>query len=180
MEQLVQLLSGTGEVVEGRICTMQLRHWKDFQSLWQDILILTEQPDAAWMWDYKLRQAEQEARYEAYALEVEAVAQGLIFLETQWHRSHLPQRYPLVYVEAIASAPWNRTTLEHPPYLKRVGRLLLLFARERSLALGYEGRVGLHSLPEAEGFYRHFQMPDHGPDPEKEDLVYFEYGVTQQ
>jgi hypothetical protein len=37
--------------------------------------------------------------------------------------------------------------IEQPPWLKRVGTLLLLFARQRSLELGYGGRVGLHSLP---------------------------------
>ena len=89
------------------------------------------------------------------------------------------RRYPLVYVEAVASAPWNRAALERPPFFKKVGRLLLLFARQRSLALGYGGRVGLHALLEAEGFYHRFQMPDYGPDPEKDDLVYFEYGTLQ-
>jgi hypothetical protein len=38
-------------------------------------------------------------------------------LETLWHRSWLPQRFPLVYVEYLASAPWNRRSLEDPPYL---------------------------------------------------------------
>lgn len=179
MQQPIQLLTGTDQVVEGLICTMQQRHWEHYESVWQGILRATNQPDAGWMWDYKLRQSQQEARYEAYALEVDSFTQGLLFLETQWHRSHLPQRYPLVYVEAVASAPWNRVALERPPYFKQVGRLLLLFARQRSLALGHGGRVGLHALPEAEGFYHRFQMPDYGPDPEKDDLVYFEYGTLQ-
>ncbi|MBE7383833.1 MAG: hypothetical protein F6J95_020760 [Leptolyngbya sp. SIO1E4] len=143
------------------------------------MLIELEQPDARWMWDYKLSQAQQESRYEAYALEIESFTHGLLFLETQWRRSHLPQRYPLVYVEALASAPWNRSVLEQPPFLKGVGRTLLLFARRRSVELGYGGRVGLHSLPEAEGFYRCLQVPDYGADPEKEGLVYFEYGAIQ-
>ena len=56
--------------------------------------------------------------------------------------------------------------------------MLLLWARERSQELGYQGRVGLHALPEAEGFYRRIGMPDYGSDPEKEGLVYFEYGAV--
>ncbi len=58
--------------------------------------------------------------------------------------------------------------------------MLLLFARQRSLELGYGGRLGLHALPESEAFYRLLQMPDYGADPEKEDLVYFEYSAIRQ
>ena len=98
-------------------------------------------------------------------------------METQWHRSHLPERWPLVYVEAIASAPWNRIEIERPPWLRGIGRRLLAFSRVRSAELGYGGRVGLHSLSGAEGFYQQLLMPDYGADPEKDGLVYFEYGV---
>ena len=139
----------------------------------------TEQPDGYWSWNYKLRQGNQDARYEAYAIEFEDLTQGLMFLETQWHRSQLPQRYPLVYIEALATAPWNRRQLADLPYLRGVGRTLLLFARQRSLELGYGGRVGLHALPDSEGFYRRNQMPEYDTDPDKEDLIYFEYGVLR-
>ena len=101
MEETITLLSGDGQPVEGRICAMQERHGRDFQTLWQTMLVATDQPDAAWMWDYKLRQSQREARYEAYALEADFLTQGLIFMETQWHRSHLPERFSLVYVGAM-------------------------------------------------------------------------------
>uniref|UniRef100_A0A8T6QJ72 GNAT family N-acetyltransferase n=1 Tax=Lyngbya confervoides BDU141951 TaxID=1574623 RepID=A0A8T6QJ72_9CYAN len=137
----------------------------------------TQQPDADWNWAYKLQLAVNDERYEVYGMELEALLQGVILLETQWHRSWLPQRFPLVYVEYLASAPWNRRLIEDPPYLVGVGRALLLFARQRSLELGYGGRVGLHSLPGAEAFYHRYQMPDYGPDPDKGGLVYFEYAA---
>ena len=82
-----------------------------------------------------------------------------------------------VYVEYLASAPWNRRLLEDPLYLVGVGRALLLLARQRSVELGYGGRVGLHALPGAEAFYRRYDMPDYGPDLDKDGLVYFEYGA---
>ena len=98
--------------------------------------------------------------------------------KTQWHRSlGYRKRFPLVYVEYLASAPWNRRLLEDPPYLIGVGRALVLFARQRSVELGYGGRVGLHALPGAEAFYRRYSMPDYGSDPDKEGLVYFEYAA---
>ncbi|MGI0488492.1 hypothetical protein ACN4EK_23875 [Pantanalinema rosaneae CENA516] len=180
MQRSIQLLSGTGDTVAGLLCSMSDRHLEDFETIWKGVLRATEQPDSYWSWDYKLRQGNQESRYEAYAIEVDSLTQGLMFLETQWHRSQLPQRYPLVYVEALAVAPWNRRRLEDPPYLRGVGRTLLLFARQRSLELGYGGRVGLHSLPKSEEFYRRNQMPEYDPDPDKEGLVYFEYGVLRR
>jgi hypothetical protein len=175
MHQTIQLLSGAREIISGLLCDMNESHLEDYENIWKGILLETEQPDRYWMWDYKLRQSSREKRFEAYAIEVDRLTQGLMFLETQWHRSHDSQHSSLVYIEAIAAAPWNRKGLEDPPYFRGVGKALLFFARQRSLALGYEGRVGLHSLPDAEGFYRQNQMPDYGADPEKEGLVYFEY-----
>lgn len=179
MQRFIQLLSGSGETVTGLLCEMKDRHLEDFETIWKGILIATDQPDRYWIWNYKLRQANQDARYEAYAIEVDSLTQGLIFLETQWHRSQMPQRYPLVYVEALATAPWNRRLLEDPPYLQGVGQTLLLFARQRSLELGYGGRVGLYALPGSEGFYRRNQMPEYDTDLDKEGLIYFEYGILR-
>ena len=180
MQKSTQLATGTGELIEASLCSMELSHLYDYQEVWQPMLIESEQPDKDWPWEYKLRQAQQETRLEAYALEVERFAHGLLYLETQWHRSGLPQRYPLVYVQALASAPWNRKAMEDPPYLRGVGTMLLLFARERSEQLGYQGRVALHALPEAAGFYERLGMPEYGPDPDQEGLIYFEYGAIQR
>jgi GNAT superfamily N-acetyltransferase len=179
MQKSIQLRSGTGSLVEGRLCTMTPRHLEDYYDIWAEMLEEAEQPDEGWPWDYKLRQAQQEERFEAYTIEVEEAVHGLLYIETQWHRSGLPQRYPLVYVQALAVAPWNRKELEDPPYLRGVGTMLLMFARERSQQLGYQGRVALHSLPEAEGFYHRVGMPSYGPDPDKEGLIYFEYGAVR-
>lgn len=159
---------------------MEQHHYDEVDTIWKPILAATEQPDAGWIWDYKLRQSQNNERYEAYVLTVDEFPQGLMFIETQWHRSHWPQRWPLIYVEAIATAPWNRTVIEQPPWLRRVGASLLLFARQRSIDLGYNGRVGLHSLQNSENFYRRQGMPEHGPDSEKDELVYFEYNAISQ
>lgn len=179
MQRPIQLLSGTGETVSGLLCNLNDRHIEDVEAVWKEILSATDQADRYWSWDYKLRQADQAARYEGYAIEVENLTQGLMWLETQRHRSQMPQRYPLVYIEALATAPWNRRWLDDPPYLQGVGRSLLLFARQRSLDLGYEGRVGLHALPGSEGFYRRNQMAEYGADLDKESLIYFEYSAIR-
>ena len=41
------------------------------------------------------------------------------------------------------------------------------------------GRIGLHSLPQAEKFYRRWGMVDLGPDKLYEDLHYFELTTAQ-
>jgi len=179
MQESIQLATGAGRIVKGQLCSMAARHLIDYQQLWQPMLIEAQQPDEGWPWEYKLRQAQQEERFEAYAIEVEGLTQGMLYIETQWHRSGLPQRYQLIYVQAIASAPWNRVEIEDPPYFAGVGRALLLFARKRSGQIGYQGRVGLHALPGSEGFYHRNAMPDYGADSEKEGLIYFEYGSMQ-
>lgn len=176
MRQLIQLVSGTGESISASLRSMNEKHLEDIQDYWQDILEATNQPDDGWAWEYKLRQSQQSERHEAYAIEEEGLTYGLIYIETQWRRSHLPHRNPLVYVETISVAPWNRKSIEDPPYLQGVGTALLFFARQRSSELGYGGRVGLHSIPGTEGFYRRAQMSEYGPDSEKEGLIYFECG----
>lgn len=180
MQEAVQLVTGAGRIVDGAIYLMDTQHLNDYFNFWQPMIQAANLTDQDWPWEYKLRQARSEERFEAYALEVEDLTQGLLFLETQWHRSGLPQRYPLVYVQALASAPWNQILIEDPPFFSGVGRALLLFARRRSEQLGYQGRIGLHALPGSEGFYRRADMADYGADADKEGLIYFEYGATKR
>lgn len=180
MKTPVQLIKGTGEIVLASICPMNEKHLEDIQNLWQGMLAEAEQVDDGWAWEYKLRQSQQSDRHEAYVVEEENLTHGLIYIETQWHRSQFPHRKPLVYIETINSAPWNRIEIEDPPYLKGVGKALLLFSRQRSLKIGFGGRVGLHALPGTERFYRRQQMPEYEPDAEKEGLIYFEYGTLRQ
>ena len=185
MQQRIQLATGNGEIVSGVICTMTQRHLLQIETLWENMLIEAEQADMDWNWDYKLRLATNNDRFEAYVIEQDDLVNGVVLIETQWHRSQvsygealsLDDRNPLVYVEYLASAPWNRRSLEDPPFFEGVGTALLSFARQRSVELGYGGRVGLHSLPNSEAFYHRCNMPNYGPDPDKDELVYFEYGT---
>jgi hypothetical protein len=66
-----------------------------------------------------------------------------------------------------------------------VGRQMMQFAQQRSLDLGYRGRVGLLSLPDAVGFYERVGMTRLELDPEdivdaEENLPYFEYRALRQ
>lgn len=176
MSEIVQLRQGNGELVTAVICPMAQRHLNDFNSLWQGMLVGLDTDDAFWDWARKKRLTLSDDRYEAYALESERLTHGLLWLETQWHRSQWSVGQPLVYVEAVASAPWNRRLLDPEPWLRGVGTKLLAFARRRSLELGYGGRLGLHALPGSESFYESRHLLNLGYDPNRE-LFYFEYGV---
>lgn len=82
---------------------------------------------------------------------------------------------PLVYVDFLATAPWNRSTIQQPERFRRLGTMLLGSAVEISKMHGYGGRCGLHSLPSAEGFYRRAGMHDLGVDAAYYNLNYFEF-----
>ena len=63
---------------------------------------------------------------------------------------------------------------------KRARTVLITEAVRLSLEMGLGGRVGLHSLPQAEGFYTHrCRMTRVGTDPHYYDLTYFEYTGQQ-
>ena len=180
MNRLIPLHKPPGETVNATVCSLTQVHVEQVNTFWRAILRAAQQPDISWDWAYKLRLAVSDDRYEAYAIELDELVQGVILLETQWHRSWLPEQSPLIYIEYLASAPWNRRTVEDPPYLVGVGRALLLIARQRSTELAYGGRVGLHALPTTETFYQRNNMADYGPDPDKNGLVYFEYAALQR
>lgn len=57
--------------------------------------------------------------------------------------------------------------------------MLLTAAIALSYEEGFKGRIGLHSLPQADAFYRRIGMTDLGPDPACQNLRYFEMTVEQ-
>lgn len=179
MNRSITLYKPPNETAVATVCSLTQIHVEQIDTLWRAVFREVQQPDVSWDWAYKLRLALSDRRYEAYAIELDELVQGVTLLETHWHRAGDPERSPLVYIEYLASAPWNRRLVEDPPYLVGVGRALLLLARQRSVELGYGGRVGLHSLPGSEAFYHRNNMPDYGPDPDKDGLVYFEYAALR-
>lgn len=116
---------------------------------------------------------------ELYAIECDRLTQGLIMLDILKKRCQIQSqlRRRLVYVSALATAPWNRPAISDPPIYRGVGGNFINFAIARSTELSYHGRIGLHALDDALGFYRklRIRLLDCGPDPEEPDnLVYFE------
>jgi hypothetical protein len=82
---------------------------------------------------------------------------------------------PLVYVDYLETAPWNRPSPFPGPMVAGVGSVLIAAAINRSIDEEFEGRIGLHSLPQSEEFYRDkCGMTDLGPDDSYQRLRYFE------
>jgi hypothetical protein len=86
----------------------------------------------------------------------------------------------VIYVDYVESAPWNLKRFVPIPRFLGIGTALLADAVRLSFETGLEGRVGLHSLPQAESFYRErCRMQEVGPDPAYYDLTYFEFTGQQ-
>jgi hypothetical protein len=116
-------------------------------------------------------------------IECDGKWQGLLLGECTRHRSRIssPPK-ELVYVDFVESAPWNwkLEPVGQEPLYRGVGPQLLEMATRWSAQLGFKGRLGLHALPQAEGFYRdRCQMTELGPDATYQNLCYFEMAETQ-
>lgn len=130
-----------------------------------------------WEWSRKVRFYQNRSGYEFIGLGYDGKIQGILLLDyTRQARLSNPTGLPLVYIDYLATAPWNLRELGNQPEFKGVGRVLFDLAREESAMRGLGGRIGLHSLPQALGFYHHLNMVDLGPDNQYHGLHYFEIG----
>ena len=136
-----------------------------------------------WRWERKWRAATGASRF--FGIEHGGEMQGLMAVRLD-KQCRLPEQtgLPLVYVDYLAAAPWNDAVLlariGEFPRLSRVGSALLGSASRLSRANGWEGRIGLHGLPQAARFYRErCGMTDLGADADYEGLPYFEMTAAQ-
>jgi len=139
--------------------------------------------DEHWDWIGKTSQRSGHLGYESFAVECAGVTQGLMFVKTTaFARLESQKGLDLVYVDLLATAPWNRHGFTATPTYKGVGRVLLVTAVSYSAELGFRGRLGLHSLPQSESWYRtQCGMTDLGVDPAVPPgvLHYFEMTEVQ-
>jgi GNAT superfamily N-acetyltransferase len=100
--------------------------------------------------------------------------QGLMVVDVGGLRHSVEDGLPQLYVEYLAVAPQNRRTLRVPRVLDGCGSVLLRAAVDESHRLGWSGRVALHALPGAVGFYLARGFRDLGPDPHAQGYRYLE------
>ena len=136
--------------------------------------------DSHWDWIEKAKKATQSLASETFAIECNGSTQGLMLVDTtKFARLEDQRGKEIVYVELVATAPWNRPQLVPEPQYKGVGRVLIGTAISLSVDLEFKGRVGLHSLPQSETWYRmNSRFADLGFDETKE-MRYFEMTEAQ-
>ncbi|EIU7205279.1 hypothetical protein [Pseudomonas aeruginosa] len=135
-----------------------------------------------WLWDEKARATKGLLAYPSFAVVSEGGTQGLMITELLGS-CRCPTQFgkPLVYVHFIEVAPWNQVGLMvGAPRLSGVGSVLLSTAIQLSRYEGFEGRIGLHSLPQSNSWYGNkCGMIDFGPDVSKQGMHYFEMTPEQ-
>ena len=136
-----------------------------------------------WNWRHKSQAFTPFISKSGYSVMCDNSTQGMMFVDLAQHRCKIKEQAGkhLVYVDFVETAPWNREDFLLTPKYHGVGSLLIRAAIERSRAEEFGGRIGLHSLPESEDWYRRkCGMSDLGTDAtNKEYLRYFEMTVEQ-
>ena len=133
--------------------------------------------DLHWDWSKKADATRPMLAFKRLALTCEGRLQGLMLANLVIATAHLAEQQgkPLVYVDFISTAPWNRPDFCDKPRFTGVGSILIRAAVELSQSEGFRGRIGLHSLPQAEGFYQTAcGMTSLGADVTYQNLTYFE------
>jgi len=137
--------------------------------------------DSHWDWKKKLAEVGHLLSYQSFALVCKDDLQGLMIINNV-KSAKIQEQFgkPIVYVEFVTTAPWNRVEINKPVKYRGVGRIFMLAAIESSRELGYGGRVGLHSLPQAERFYENkCGFKRLGPESTHQNLCYFEMTSSQ-
>jgi hypothetical protein len=184
----------TGLFVEAELYSgLDDKNLTDFESQWLPLLAkklqhstpqelaAAQAQDARWNWRKKELAWGQALSYQAFAVEADTVTQGLMYVsKLRYSRLAGQLGAPVIYVEAIATAPWNRPGFSLQPKYKGVGQVLMQAAISLSIDEEFKARVALHALPQSETWYRTtLSMTDLGPDPDDHNMRYFELTTEQ-
>ena len=147
----------------------RLRHTGVEDSQWPE--------SSHWDWRTKVEAIRGMLASSSFSIVCNGLTQGMMIVDTVSKRSRIDNQrnQHLVYVEYVENAPWNRGELFDQPRYRGVGSILIRAAISLSKELEFHGRIGLHSLPQANEFYANScGMSNLGADPDYEGLCYFE------
>ena len=159
------------------------REWANERSLVLQELLKCGVQRSEWPqslhWDWGRKASElQLLEATGFGIVCQGKWQGVMLTKTASHCALLKEEKgkPLVYIDYLEVAPWNWRIpeLNREGTFRGIGTVLLWKAIKQSEEEEFHGRIGLHALPQAEGFYERIGMVRLGPDPEKQDLSYFE------
>lgn len=135
-----------------------------------------------WDWRATAESIQNRLDGQCFSIVCDGMTQAMM-ITTLTHRAKLEgQRNDhLVYVEFVEAAPWNRQQIvSRSPRYSGCGSILVGAAIEYSKLEGFKGRIGLHSLPQANNFYANkIGMSDLGQDADCKSLRYFEMSPEQ-
>lgn len=127
-----------------------------------------------WDWQRKSKKLSLLA-YRCMGIEIASEFQGLMLLKVAGVFSRLDFGKPIIYIDYLEVAPWNLKQFTETPRYGAVGTRLIEAAIRLSQDEEMKGRVGLHSLPQAEDFYRNrCLMTPIERDPDAGGLMYYE------
>lgn len=130
-----------------------------------------------WNWRKKADALQGILAHPGFSIVCGGVTQGMMIVDTTTKRCRIDSQKGknLVYVEFVENAPWNRSELFNPPRYRGIGSILIRAAIALSQEEEFRGRIGLHSLPQANSFYANTcGMTDLGADHQYDGLRYFE------
>ena len=98
--------------------------------------------------------------YRIMVIEAEDLIQGYSVVKVLSHTGI--DGIPCSYLAFIAVSPWNRALVGPRRRIKGIGRVLVSYSLITGLRYNDNLSIELHSLPGAEGFYRHLGMKETG------------------
>lgn len=166
--------------------SIQQRHLTDVEEIWKPawrVLLRWSgrvEQSSHWDWRAKLRSLRRRRHSRSFAVECDGIVQGLMIVDLARRCRLESQRgEELPYVDFVEVAPWNRDSWKPNRLYGSVGTVLIRAAIQLCLESGSQGRLGLHSLPQADNFYRRLGMTDSGRDSDYDDLRYIELTALQ-
>lgn len=130
-----------------------------------------------WNWEHKANKYSSLLAFQFMGVEVDGIPQGLMLIQTEGKSCQIESQKgkPLVYIAFVATAPLNDKLYTETPRYGMIGNTLMAAAMQTSIDLGFKGRIGLHSLLQAESFYRDvIKLIDIGFISDERNLRYFE------
>lgn len=153
------------------------------QEAWSRLLKKGKHEHAHWDWNAKFQNTMRATSvYRIFGIKAEDKMQGMLIAMTAGHtcRIEVQKNKPLIYIDYLASAPWNSSEVVESPKYAGIGKVLIRAAIQLSIDEEFDGRIGLHSLPQAESYYRDIcGMTDMGLDQAYQSLPYFETTPAQ-